>query len=51
MGCCAHVAAVVYYLSNGRYQSKVLQPAAILTSLFSHDNMVPTIPDDSDEDD
>ena len=29
MGCCSHVAAIIYYLSYGRYLSKTLRPAEV----------------------
>lgn len=51
VGCCSHVAAVVFYLSNGRYKSKIINPAEILTELFSEDDTVPVIAEDSDDDD
>ena len=41
VGCCSHVAAVVFYLSHARYQYRVIRPAEILTYLFNHDPRVP----------
>ena len=51
IGCCSHVAAVVFYLSNGRYRSKLINPASILSDLFVDDDTVPVIDEDSDDDD
>ena len=34
VGCCSHVAALMYHLSHGRYLSDVIRPAEILTNLF-----------------
>ncbi|XP_074109258.1 uncharacterized protein LOC141534017 [Cotesia typhae] len=50
IGCCSHVAAVVYYLSHGRYLTKILRPAEILSKLFDRDSISPVIEEDSDED-
>lgn len=49
VGCCSHVAAVIYYLSYGRYLSKIPRPNEKLSSLFQNDTNV-TINVDSDED-
>lgn len=49
IGCCSHVAAVIYYFDHGRYLSKILKPNAILTKLIEKDSIEPKI-DDSDED-
>lgn len=51
IGCCSHVAAVIYYLSNGRYKSSIIRPAEILSDLFTTDSTIPVIQEDSDEDD
>lgn len=51
VGCCCHVAAVIYYLSYGRYLSKILRPAEILTNIFTVKDIVTVIQEDSDEDD
>ncbi len=48
--CCAHVAAVIYFLSHARYLSKIVRPAAHLTTLFSHGAAMPVIEEDSDDD-
>ena len=50
VGCCSHVAAVIYYLSNGRYESKIIRPAEILSKLYINNNIVPCINQDSDDD-
>jgi hypothetical protein len=50
VGCCSHVAAVVYYLSHARYLSKIVRPAEILSNLFLADNVMTVINEDSDED-
>lgn len=36
VGCCSHVAAVIYYLSHGRYLSKIPRPNERLSSLFQN---------------
>lgn len=50
VGCCSHIAAVIYYLSNARYLSRVFKPAEILTDIFTKTKLVPVIESDSDED-
>lgn len=50
IGCCSHVAAVVYYLSYARYQSKILRPAEKLSKYFEETGISPVIEEDSDED-
>ncbi|XP_058804597.1 uncharacterized protein LOC131674731 [Phymastichus coffea] len=50
IGCCSHVAAVVYYLSHARYLSRILRPAEHLTKIFERNEVVPVIEEDSDED-
>jgi len=49
-GCCSHVAAVIFYLSYGQYQSRIFQPAAILSTVFDKEQVHVVINDDSDED-
>ena len=51
IGCCSHIATVIYFLSNARYQYRIIRPAEILTTLFRHDESVPVIADHSDDDD
>lgn len=50
VGCCSHVASTIYYLSYGRYLSKIIRPAQMLSNIFDLDNMCPVIEEDSDED-
>ncbi|XP_025994034.2 uncharacterized protein LOC113004570 [Solenopsis invicta] len=50
IGCCSHVAAIIYYLSHARYLSKIIRPAEILSRLFNVEEVNPVINDDSDED-
>ncbi|EFN63236.1 hypothetical protein EAG_14937 [Camponotus floridanus] len=50
VGCCSHIAAVIYYLSHARYLSKIIRPAEILSHLFTAEEVYPVINDDSDED-
>lgn len=50
IGCCSHVASLIYHLSYGRYQSKIFRPAEALSNLFDLNNCCPVINDDSDED-
>lgn len=50
VGCCSHVASLIYHLSYGRYLSRVFRPAEVLTNLFDLDNICPVIDEDSDED-
>ena len=49
VGCCSHIATVVYYLSHARYLSKIVKPAEILSDLFTTQNIHPVIDDNSDE--
>lgn len=50
VGCCSHVAAVIYYLSHARYLARIPRPAQTLSGLFKKDNESVVIEDDSDED-
>ena len=50
VGCCSHVAAIIYYLSHARYLSRIIRPAEILSSLFNQGATIPVIEEDSDED-
>lgn len=50
IGCCSHIAAVIYYLSYGRYLSKIIRPAEVLTKLFHFEEVQPVIEEDIDED-
>lgn len=50
VGCCSHIAAVLYYLSNARFKSRIIKPAAILTNIFDYQDVSPIIEEDSDND-
>lgn len=50
VGCCSHVASIVYYLSNARYKSKIIRPAKVLSEIFTNEDIDPIINEDSDED-
>lgn len=50
VGTCSHVAAIIYYLSNARYESKIIKPAKALSKLFSYEEVDPVINENSDED-
>lgn len=50
VGCCSHVAAIIYYLAHARYLSKIYKPAEILSEMFQQNNIISVIEDDSDED-
>lgn len=50
VGCCSHVASIVYYLSHARYVSRVVKPAAILSKVFESNPVPVVINSDSDQD-
>ncbi|XP_076288271.1 uncharacterized protein LOC143212878 [Lasioglossum baleicum] len=50
VGCCSHVATIIYYLSHGRFKSKIVKPSEILTKIFDVTHTVPVIEENSDED-
>ena len=50
VGCCSHIAAIIYYLSHARYLSKIVRPAEILSKIFNNEHVTPIINEDSDED-
>ncbi|CAH2089004.1 unnamed protein product [Euphydryas editha] len=50
VGCCSHVAAIIYYLSYGRYLSKIVRPAEVLTKLFATQSVPIVINYNSDDD-
>ncbi|XP_058806333.1 uncharacterized protein LOC131672854 [Phymastichus coffea] len=50
VGCCSHVASIIYYLAHARYLSRIPKPAEQLTKLFDVNSTVPVIDEDSDED-
>ena len=49
-GCYSHIAAIIYSLSHGRYLSRVIRPAEILSKIFCKENIISVINDNSDED-
>ena len=50
IGCCSHVAALVYYLSHGRFLCRMIKPSDHLTRFFDMNDIIPIIDEDSDED-
>ncbi|KAH9512011.1 hypothetical protein DERF_010427 [Dermatophagoides farinae] len=50
VGCCSHVAALIYHLSYGRYLSRIFRPAEALTTLFDFNEEMTVIESDSDND-
>ncbi|KAI4482004.1 hypothetical protein M0804_009023 [Polistes exclamans] len=50
IGCCSHVAAIIFYLARARYLARIPRPAEILNSLFNKDNITTVIDEDSEED-
>lgn len=50
VGCCAHVATIIYFLGHARYLSKIIHPAQILTNIFHVECVEPVINEDCDED-
>lgn len=50
VGCCSHTAAIIYYLSYGRYLSKILRPSEVLTKIFATQNVTVVINYNSDDD-
>ena len=50
VGCCSHVAAIIYYLSHGRFKSKIVKPSEILTNIFDGTDTTAVIGVNSDED-
>ena len=50
VGCCSHIAAIIYYLSHARYLSKIIKPAEILNKILQETNIIPVIEEDSEED-
>ncbi|XP_008553228.3 uncharacterized protein LOC103575255 [Microplitis demolitor] len=49
VGCCSHVAAIIYYLSYGRYLSRIVRPAEVLTKLFATQSVPIVINYNSDD--
>ncbi|XP_044578872.1 uncharacterized protein LOC123261347 [Cotesia glomerata] len=50
VGCCSHIAAIIYYLSHARYLAKIVKPAEILSRLFIDEKISVVMNEDSDED-
>lgn len=50
IGCCSHVAAIIFYLAHARNLAKIPRLAEILDSLFNKDNITMVIDEDSEED-
>lgn len=50
IGCCSHVAAIVYYFSHARYLSRIVRPAEILSKMYTNDQCTAVINEDSDDD-
>ena len=50
VGCCSHIATIVYYLAHTRYLSMILKPAEFLSEMFQQDSIMPLIEDSSDDD-
>lgn len=50
VGCCSHIAAIVYYLSHARYLSRIPKPAKILSDIFLKTQITAVINEDSNED-
>jgi len=48
VGCCSHIAAIIYYLSYARYLAKIFKLAKILSDLLKKNNLIPVIESDSD---
>ena len=43
------MAALIYYVSNARYSSRILKPLNVLTHLFDFNEMIPVIKEDGDD--
>lgn len=50
VGCCSHIAAIIYYLSHARYLAKIVKPSEILSRLFIDEKISVVVNEDSDED-
>ena len=50
VGCCSHIAAVIYYLSYARFLSLIPKPAEKLLNIFKKRDIQPIIEEDSDND-
>ena len=50
IGCCSHIASIIYYFSRARYLAKIVRPAEILNNVFTSEDIGPVIEEDSDSD-
>ncbi|XP_057329865.1 uncharacterized protein LOC130670476 [Microplitis mediator] len=50
VGCCSHIAAIIYHLSHARYLAQIVKPAEILSCLFIDEKVSVVINEDSHED-
>ena len=50
IGCCSHVAVVMYYMSHARYLARTVRLAEILSTLLQYEEVNPVINDDNDDD-
>ncbi|KAJ8678250.1 hypothetical protein QAD02_014037 [Eretmocerus hayati] len=48
VGCCSHVANIVYYPSHAKYLSQIMRSAQILGLIFEHEGLEPIEPEDSE---
>lgn len=46
VGCCSHIAAIIYYLAYAKYLAKIIRPAEILSRLFTADDTIAVINED-----
>lgn len=51
IGCCSHIASIIYYLSYARFQAKIIRPAETLTKIFDFENVYPIIEENSNKED
>ncbi|KAJ8682359.1 hypothetical protein QAD02_018151 [Eretmocerus hayati] len=51
VGCCSHVASIIYYLAHARYLSKIVRPAEILSKIFEHEGIESVIAEESEYED
>ncbi|XP_026464766.1 uncharacterized protein LOC113367370 [Ctenocephalides felis] len=50
VGCCSHIAAIIYYMSFARYLSRIIRPSEILSKIFIIEETSVAINHDSDDD-
>ena len=51
VGCCSHVAVVVYYQSRAHHHTRVMTPAEILNSLFNDNGAAALVIDENSDED